>query len=264
MHPILRNLFTLLVASTCCAQTPPASQSAESRALADEVSRLEDDFLATVEGASDLPTVFDAYEANMKRLIAQNPGRPEPFAGMTELFEKCEPRRTIRILDDCLGRADLPEKVRVSYEALHKTANLVGSSIDLAFTSVDGRRVQFDKLRGKVVVIDFWATWCGPCVRDLPKLEAMHRKHEANGLVIVGISFDRERSKLESFLKARQIPWAQVYPSKDEQERILRSLGVSGGYLPTVFILGRDGRLRHTLNSRFRIEDKVTALLGEK
>jgi thiol-disulfide isomerase/thioredoxin len=243
------------------AQATPGATPVAS--LKDAVSALEDAFVAKVETAREVEPLFDAYEKQLQQLIEQHPGDPAPFLGFMELFEKCDVGRTRRLLEEILNREQLPDKIRPAYEELRKKVDLVGKPLALKFTALDGSTVRFEELRGKVVVVDFWATWCGPCVRDLPKLQALYAEHRSAGLEVVGISFDRERAKLDAFLKARALPWRQIFPNREEQAAIAHAWGVTGGYLPTVFIVGKDGRLRHTLDARFRTAEKLAALLKE-
>jgi peroxiredoxin len=257
---ILGAVLVLLVGSIL-AQVPAAE--AKPDPLRVQVDELEEAFLQDVVTTAEPEKVFEEYEAAMKKLIAQHPGRPEPFTGLMELFEKCGAARTRRVLDECLARQDLPEKIRPAYERTRRTLNLLGTPVGLHLTALDGSPIRFDELRGKVVVIDFWATWCGPCVRDLPKLQALLTKHQQDGLMVVGVSFDRERAKLDAFLQTNALPWRQVFVDAALKETLAREFGVTGGYLPMAFIIGRDGQLRHTLDTRFRMEEKVAALLKQ-
>lgn len=258
----LQSVPFVLLDYFAVAQTP-VTQPQSVQTTSAVVSQLEDEFLANVEKTTEPEHVFDDYETQLQKLIDKHPESPAPFLGLMELFEKCGTPRTRRLVDQVLGREQLPEKVRPAYERIRKQVGLIGRPFELELVALDGRTVRFDEFRGKVVVIDFWATWCGPCVRDLPKLQGLHAKHQQDGLVVVGVSFDRERAKLDAFLLARAIPWTQIYPDGAAKEKIAEVLAVTGGYLPTVYIIGRDGRLRHTLNSRFQTAEKVAALLKE-
>jgi cytochrome c biogenesis protein CcmG/thiol:disulfide interchange protein DsbE len=108
-------------------------------------------------------------------------------------------------------------------------------------TTLDGARLTNDALRGKVVLVNFWATWCAPCRAEMPLLERMYERHRAAGLVIVGLSVDRGSAEsVRAFLRDRGVtyPVAVVGPDAD------RAFGGVRGY-PTSFLIDRAGVVRH-------------------
>jgi thiol-disulfide isomerase/thioredoxin len=108
-------------------------------------------------------------------------------------------------------------------------------------TTLDGARLTSDALRGKVVLVNFWATWCAPCRAEMPLLERMYERHRAAGLVIVGLSVDRGSARsVRAFLRDRGVtyPVAVVGPDAD------RAFGGVRGY-PTSFLIDRAGVVRH-------------------
>ncbi len=109
------------------------------------------------------------------------------------------------------------------------------------FASLSGAVVTSDSLRGKVVLVNFWATWCLPCRAEMPLLQAMAERHRARGLVVLGLSRDRGSvQEVQRFLAERGIdyPVAVVGP---EAERLFG--GVTG--YPTSFLIDRSGQVRH-------------------
>ncbi len=109
----------------------------------------------------------------------------------------------------------------------------------LAGTQLDGAAFDLAGVRGKLVLVDFWASWCEPCRRELPELEAMHREHAAAGLVVVGVSMDEAKSDAEAFLRDQvKLTFPIVYDAD-------RSLGKawSPPKMPTVFLIERDGTI---------------------
>ncbi len=100
-----------------------------------------------------------------------------------------------------------------------------------AKTTLDGRRVRFpDDFKGKLVLLDFWATWCGPCVAETPNLRAAYAKFHKQGFEILGISLDNagQRDMLAQFTKVQGMTWPQIYEGKGWQVDLFRLVGISG------------------------------------
>jgi peroxiredoxin len=127
-----------------------------------------------------------------------------------------------------------------------------------------GRKVNLDELKGKVVLVDFWASWCRPCRQELPVLEALHRKFASQGLVVVGVNIDRNEKKMSSFLRSTQLTFLIVHDPK---------LDVASRYepatMPSSYLIARDGKVRYVHEGfgdkdAAAIESRVKALLAEK
>ncbi|HTF89137.1 MAG TPA: TlpA disulfide reductase family protein [Planctomycetota bacterium] len=109
-------------------------------------------------------------------------------------------------------------------------------------TGFDGKPINLDDLKGKVVLIDFWATWCGPCVAELPNVIATYKKLHAQGFEIVGISLDSEETKLKDFLASHEMPWVQFYDGKGWENEIAQAYGVQS--IPATYLLDKEGNVR--------------------
>jgi thiol-disulfide isomerase/thioredoxin len=146
---------------------------------------------------------------------------------------------------DPLSVADLAEPPegtmkysRGSVAGIDKTsgfASLVGKPFNLKVTGIDGGEIDAAKLRGKVVMVDFWATWCSPCVREVPEIVALYRKYHDQGLEIIGISCDSDVENLKKFIKINEMPWAECL----YKEGVVPSFTPPG--IPTAFLVNRKG-----------------------
>jgi len=104
-----------------------------------------------------------------------------------------------------------------------------------------GNPLSVSKYEDKIVLVDFWATWCVPCVAELPNIKKAYNKHHGNGFEVIGISLDQDEQKLKSFLKAKEIPWVQYFDGKGWQNKLAAKYGIDS--VPATFLLDRQGRI---------------------
>ena len=112
---------------------------------------------------------------------------------------------------------------------------------DFSVKDLNGKEVHLKDFSGKVVLLDFWATHCAPCIRDFPKLKALYESFSRDDLAIVGISIDRNLEYLAQFIEAKQIPWTQIPDGPTRGNTLIDLYNVN--YIPGYFIIDRGGIL---------------------
>ena len=137
-------------------------------------------------------------------------------------------------------------------------ASWVGKPAGLDFVSLDGRKVTSAELRGKVVLLDFWATWCGPCMESLDHLKSTHAKFNAQGLEVVAINFDEDRAAVEAVVKSKELLWPQYFEGRDNS--LGRKFGIT--HYPSVWLVDRAGNVRY-ISALADTEKKIGTLLAE-
>ncbi len=130
----------------------------------------------------------------------------------------------------------------------------------LEFTAIDGRQVSVPDMKGKVVLVEFWATWCGPCVKEMPRMKAMYERWHDKGFEIVGISLDTDRQKLESYLAENGIVWPQYFDGKGWGAAPSRRFGIRG--VPTGILIDREGNVVSSQLKGAELERTLTAMLS--
>ncbi len=130
----------------------------------------------------------------------------------------------------------------------------------LQFTAIDGRQVDTDKLRGRVLLIDFWATWCPPCMAEIPHVKAAYERFNKQGFEVIGVSADETRADLERVVKAKDMPWPQLFEGRTGAAPNLRRYGVQ--HFPTMWLVDRQGIIRDVTGA-VALEDKVARLVAE-
>ncbi len=138
------------------------------------------------------------------------------------------------------------------------SAQTAGIAPDFVLKDIEGKDIQLSRYKGKIVVLEFWATWCPPCKATIPELIALQKKYAEKGLVVLGISIDEGDnlpSKLSAFSKENKIN----YPILIGSEEVSRSYEVMS--IPVTVLIGRDGRI---IASYKGYVDNLEALISQQ
>jgi thiol-disulfide isomerase/thioredoxin len=209
--------------------------------------------------------------------------------GYAKLLAKADPVAGQEFLRK-LAASDQPETAQQAAGEL-RVAEMRTKPMEMRFTAADGREVDLAKLRGKVVLIDFWATWCGPCIAELPNLTRVYETYHERGFEVVGVSFEnsgiideaalknprnagktvdtpeqaaekkaKARDKMLAFTKEKAMPWPQHFDGLYWNNEYGRRFNIRG--IPAMFLLDKEGRLVDTNARGDKLEPLVKKLLG--
>jgi len=120
--------------------------------------------------------------------------------------------------------------------------NLIGNTIEIQGQTVDGEPFDLESYRGKVVLVHFWATWCGACRAEFPNVKRLYEQYQEDGFEVVGISLDEDRRTLDKYLANEEIPWITLHEQGgDGRHPAANYYGVMG--IPAMFLVDRSGEV---------------------
>jgi thiol-disulfide isomerase/thioredoxin len=161
-----------------------------------------------------------------------------------------------------LGSAVAGDMARPTLARHHINQQATLSGITLA-----GTQYHISAHRGRVVLVDFWATWCPPCRSELPRLKSLYERYHEEGLDIIGVSLDKTRDELSAFVQKKQIPWPQIFPDDPGEQGwenpLLQRYTVSS--IPYTLVVDRNGKIVASGLVGEKLEDAIDKVMaGEK
>jgi thiol-disulfide isomerase/thioredoxin len=141
--------------------------------------------------------------------------------------------------------ADHPQSAQVSQFLDQVGGDLylpgAGDEMKIAFTDLNGKEIDLEKMKDKVILVDFWATWCGPCIAEMPNVTAAYETYKDKGFEVVGISLDEDKAAVVKFIADNKMPWPQFVDGKGWENELAQRFGIRS--IPATFLVGKGGRI---------------------
>lgn len=269
--PVSLLLGLLLALPALRAADEAAKEPAEQTAARAALEKAYDDaFEAADREVFDAP----ALRAKLDAFLALYPQDSAAASFVSNYFYYVESVDLGQAKAEWSAYANRPnEKIQALVAKKLALAKLLESPIEMKFTAADGRAVDVAGLRGKVVLIDFWATWCGPCIQEIPNVVAAYNQYHEQGFEIVGISFDKAPDPAKpnprhktaegvlAFAKEKGMPWPQYYDGLHWNNVFGKQYGIQG--IPAMFLLDKRGMVISTNARGPKLAREIQRLLKE-
>ena len=158
-----------------------------------------------------------------------------------------------------LGNAELANEYRLKADPV---SALIGNTVpDFSATDLDGNPISLEQYRGKVVLLDFWAVWCEPCIAEMPTVKRVYDTYKDEGFDIIGISLDSDEESLRNYLKENEIPWRQVFSAKGWDSPVSQQYGIRA--IPALWLIDKEGKLISHKARGEALENMVVEALKE-
>jgi thiol-disulfide isomerase/thioredoxin len=208
--------------------------------------KLQKEFLGRLEKfVQDYPKADNAPEALMQLgMISELMNEEGPAKKWYEMFAKNYPTH--------------PQAAKM--EGAKRRLELAGKDMELTGTTLAGSAFDVKSLKGKVVVVYYWASWNGQCAADLEKLKGLHGTHAAKGLEVVCVNLDDAAGSAKTFLQGKNAPTIHLHEQGGMASKLSESYGIQ--VLPTMFLIGKDGKvISHTVQIT-TVEDEIKKALN--
>jgi thiol-disulfide isomerase/thioredoxin len=210
------------------------------------------------------PIMSQALEALDAEILAFEKNHPnDKRSGLLRVYRfkldvKQDPAKTDALLGE-LAKSRYPEVAQAAQRLLD-LRSMLKKPLDWKFTAADGATVNLASLRGKVVLLDFWASWRVSCIIEAPQMVELYKKLHEKGLEIIGVSLDHDLERMLAATKASGMAWPQFFDRKGRENELAVKCDVQ--QIPTKWLLDKKGMVRST-NAREGLQQEVEKLLAE-
>jgi thiol-disulfide isomerase/thioredoxin len=213
-------------------------------------------------GTKPKPAQLEAVHAELQQALASYPKNPPALfldgQVLTRLGRLDEARAQFAQCVSCIGPRD-PSRLRAQHFAENPELSLHKMAPAFEVTALDGQRFNLDAMGGRVVLIDFWATWCGPCNEELPHMRKIAKEFAGQPLVIISVSWDDDAAAWKAFIQKNEMTWVQY---RDADHKLSEQFGVDA--IPHYFTIDSDGVLTaEMLGEGSDVEGKLKKLLAK-
>ncbi len=253
-----RLIATLALTSLLCCLWPAVGQDASTAAsdLKALVTKVQDKLREGKKTQAELAPELKAFDA----LIAKHKDEKTDDAAQIVLMKAM---LYLQILDNTDKGLELLEQLKRDYPDTKpgKSTDAIVANIkqqepgkkiqrslvegatfpDFDEKDLAGKSLSVGNYKGKVVLIDFWATWCGPCVGELPNVVKTYEKNHDKGFEIIGVSLDQDEQRLRNFTKEKQMTWPQFFDGKGWGNKLAQKYGIQS--IPATFLLNSEGKI---------------------
>ena len=193
-----------------------------------------------------------ALEGAVAKLVKENLAKPAELPAKTPKPNSIPATKIIKP-NTTSQQDELPEPPRTGI------SGWVGKPApDFQVTDLKGEELSLKNLRGQVVLLDFWATWCGPCIVEMPKVKRTYKKYKDQNFQIIGVSLDRSMEPLEVYIQKEGLAWLHYW---DKSREVSNLYGVRG--IPSTFLIDGKGIIREANLGGFDVESAVSELVKE-
>ena len=170
-----------------------------------------------------------------------------------------EAKEIYNLMTDRIKNSDIGIKLKESYENPISSPEIGDFAPDFTAPNPDGKNQNLNDMLGKVTLLEFWASWCGPCRRENPNLVKIYNKYKDQGFEIIGVSLDKNRPQWIQAISDDYLTWNQVSNLKFWQDPIARLYKVRA--IPASFILNEDGLIVSKNLRGYQLEEKISELI---
>ncbi|RTQ45617.1 AhpC/TSA family protein [Hymenobacter gummosus] len=222
------------------------------RGTADDAAR------AAIEREAE---ALDAQLTALTKQMARRPTYLAPFAALSLLGDDAQTAflDSVTAVYQKIQPVSRYTKALLAHQARQRATAVGATAPDIRLTGVDGKIIPLSSLRGKYVMIDFWASWCGPCRQENPNVVKLYNAYKSKGFEIYGVSLDQDKAKWQKAIETDGLAWTQVSDLKGWQSAAGQAYGVQS--IPATVLIDPQGRIVAKNLRGEALEKKVAELL---